>query len=265
MLLHEPLIRQNLQNANFHQPITLHVLQSVGSTNQYLKDLPCSTGLALCCAETQTHGRGRFMRTWFSPYAENIYCSFRWYFPSNMAALSTLSLIVSLAVLQTLQSFDIAEGVAIKWPNDLLWQDKKLCGILIESSQSSQEEIQLIIGIGLNVNSQPQQHQNQQAPNRPWCSLYDITQRIHDRNALIAQLLIHLHQYITQFRAIGFESFLPQWQAVDYLHHKQVKVLHDKQLIEGVAQGITTQGELLVLDQHFHTWRLTCGEASLRT
>lgn len=263
MLLHENLIRQYLQEANFHQPLVLHVLQSIDSTNQYLKNVPFSRGLTLCCAETQTHGRGRFQRTWFSPYAENIYCSFRWYFPSDMAALSTLSLIVSLAILKTLHNFKIADGIAIKWPNDLLWHDKKLCGILVESTQSSKAELQLIIGIGLNVNSQQPKQQDQHAPDRPWCSLYDITQQTHDRNALIAQLLIHLDQYITRFRAEGFEYFLPQWQAVDYLHHKQVRVLQGKQIIEGVAQGITAQGELLVLDQDHHTWKLVCGEASL--
>jgi BirA family biotin operon repressor/biotin-[acetyl-CoA-carboxylase] ligase len=263
MLLNESLIFQHLLAGGFHDPVSLHVLASVDSTNQYLKDLPISPEITLCCAETQTKGRGRMQRAWFSPHAENIYCSIRWPFPSTTPALSTLSLIVSLAVLRALQTLQMATGIAIKWPNDLLWQDKKLCGILLESTQQTNNSLKIVVGIGLNVNSNSQQHTGNTAPNQPWCSLYDITQKIHDRNALIAQLLIHTHRYITQFKATGFAPFLPLWQAADYLYQKQITISHANQTFQGTAQGVTPQGELIVMDHKHHSHHFTCGEASV--
>ncbi len=263
MLLNEALIRQHLQTAGFHDPVGLHVLASVDSTNQYLKDLPPCPEITLCCAETQTQGRGRFQRAWFSPHAENIYCSIRWHFPSTTPALSTLSLIISLAVLRTLQNLQISEEIAIKWPNDLLWQDKKLCGILLESTQQTKHDLQIVVGIGLNVNSDPQQHQGNTVPNRPWCSLYEITQKTYDRNALIAQLLMNVHRYITQFKATGFVPFLPLWQAADYLYQKQITIVRANQTLQGLAQGITPVGELIVMDHAQHVHHFACGEASI--
>jgi BirA family biotin operon repressor/biotin-[acetyl-CoA-carboxylase] ligase len=166
-------------------------------------------------------------------------------------------------VLRALQTLQMATGIAIKWPNDLLWQDKKLCGILLESTQQTNNSLKIVVGIGLNVNSNSQQHTGNTAPNQPWCSLYDITQKIHDRNALIAQLLIHTHRYITQFKASGFAPFLPIWQAADYLYQKQITIAHGNQTFQGIAQGITPQGELIIIDHKHHTQYFACGEATI--
>lgn len=263
MLLNETIIRQHLHAAGFTLPLICHVLNTVDSTNQYLKDLPASAEWALCCAETQTQGRGRFHRTWFSPQTENIYCSIRWQMVNPSMALSALTLVVGLAVLQTLRDLAIHQDIAIKWPNDILWQGKKLCGILTESTQKNQEDLQIIVGIGLNVNSDSQQYCSQAAPTRPWCSLYDITHTIHDRNAIIAKLVMYTQQYITTFITEGFAPFLPLWHASDYLYQKAIHVTHAQQNLQGFAQGITAQGELIVIDQAQRTHYVTCGEASI--
>lgn len=263
MFLHEDLIRQHLQHAGFHDPVKLHVLATVDSTNQYLKELPLHHTVELCCAETQTQGRGRFQRTWFSPEAENIYCSIRWQFSNPISQLSPLGLVISIAILQTLQTLNIAEGIAIKWPNDLLWNGKKLCGILLESGQYADGHLHIIVGIGLNVNSDSTQPPSLQAPDRPWCSLYDITQRILDRNILIAQLLVHTQQAISLFKTNGFEPFLPFWNAADYLQGQTIRVLHANHTIRGIARGITPQGELIVIDANQQQWRFVSGETSI--
>ena len=263
MLLDEHIIRQHLTQAGFHEQLALYVLDSIDSTNRYLKELTTREAIALCCAETQTQGRGRFQRTWFSPHAEKIYCSFRWHFPNPSNLLSTLSIVISLAILETLKSLNIAEGIQIKWPNDLLWQDKKLCGILLETIQHPTTGVYVIIGIGLNVNSDSLAHQSENAPLKPWCSLYDITQKTMDRNKLIAQLLGNTYQYITQFKSAGFPFFLSQWHASDCLDGKNVEILQGNQIIRGVAQGINAEGELLVLDQNHVLWQIASGEASV--
>lgn len=265
MFLNENNLRQYLKQAGFQDKIELIVLDSVDSTNRYLKDLTTGENIVLCCAEMQTQGRGRFQRTWFSPKAENIYCSLRWHFPHPSNALATLSLVISLAILQTLKSLAIAQDISIKWPNDLLWQDKKLCGILVETMQHPVAGIYVIIGIGLNVNSDTHAHHSEQAPLKPWCSLYDMTQKTLDRNSLIAQLFIHIQRYITLFKTDGLAPFLPEWHAADYLQGKTVEILQGNHIIQGVAQGINAQGELLVVDQDQRQWDIASGEATLVT
>ena len=75
--------------------------------------------------------------------------------------------------------------------------------------------------------------------------------------------MIHIHRYITQFKKAGFAPFLSQWQASDCLQGKTVEILQGNQIIRGVAQGINTEGELLVLDQNHVLWQIASGEASV--
>lgn len=264
MQLDESAMRKYLQIVAFNESIDFHIFSSIDSTNRYLKDLPPTTSsIILCCAEMQTQGRGRMQRMWYSPPNDNIYCSFRWQFPKTLSGLSTLSLVVSLAVLHSLQTFPIADNIQIKWPNDIIWQDKKLCGILIETSTSDSHNLNLVVGIGLNVNSDPKTHTSTMTPTKPWCSLYQITQQHWDRNELIASLVQHTHHYVTMFKNEGFKSFLPLWQRSDYLYGKQVSIQQMNQKIEGIAQGISEQGELLILDHQRDLKKISCGEASI--
>ena len=132
-LLSEADIRKHLnQDLKFSEQVILHILASVDSTNQFLKNDLSQQHIHVCAAETQTQGRGRFGRTWISPPGENIYCSSLWSFETDKACLSGISLVVSLAVMALLKEYDLVKDVKIKWPNDLLWHEKKLCGILIE-------------------------------------------------------------------------------------------------------------------------------------
>ncbi len=280
MLLDQHQIQQHLQEANFQEKIECHVLDSIDSTNRYLKDVGSMQNISLCCAETQTHGRGRFQRTWFSPRAENIYCSLRWHFPNPNQGLSALSLVISLAIAQTLQDhyfihfedgFDLAsqlliskdDGLSIKWPNDLIWQDKKLCGILLETIPHPTIGLYVIIGIGLNVNSDSKSHPSKDAPQKPWCSIYDITQQIVDRNWLIAQLMVVIAEFISRFNKDGFESFMPLWHRYDYLKGKTVRISSNNAIMQGIVQGINTQGELLIKDQKNQNLSINSGEASV--
>lgn len=264
MHLDEQLIRSHLHSLKFSEPVDFHLFSSLDSTNRYLKDLSNSSyPITLCCADTQTQGRGRMQRAWYSPKAENIYCSMRWQFPKTTPTLSALSLVVSLAVLHSLQSLNIAQGITIKWPNDLMWQNKKLAGILIETTQFDSQQLNVVVGIGLNVNSDPKSHTSHQAPNRPWCSLYEITQRHLDRNELIAHLLVQTHLFLNKFKQKGFTPFIPRWPAVDYLLNKQIQIDQINQRIQGIAKGITAQGELVVLDTQQKRWKISCGEASV--
>ncbi|MCW8400894.1 biotin--[acetyl-CoA-carboxylase] ligase, partial [Legionella sp. PATHC038] len=178
ILLNKQKITEHLIAEKHISPFELHLLTTLDSTNRYLKDLPLSNSVDICCAEIQTQGRGRFGRHWHSPFGENIYCSSRWNLNYDLAKLSGLSLVTSLAIVATLNELDLSSNIKIKWPNDILWDNKKLCGSLIEILAESNGNVQVIIGVGLNVNTDTQ---NNPLPDKPWCSLYEMTQKHFDR------------------------------------------------------------------------------------
>jgi BirA family biotin operon repressor/biotin-[acetyl-CoA-carboxylase] ligase len=248
MRLDAQRIYASLDQLGYPLTPTLYVLSSVDSTNQFLKNIEAP---AICLAETQTAGRGRFGRTWHSPDGCHIYFSQRMHLPIPIAQHSALSLVIGLAVVRTIQACSIpTHALRIKWPNDLLWQDKKLCGILIETAGNQD----LIIGIGLNVNS---------IDTPPWCSLRDIQGQTLDRNSIIAQLIWQLHLAIEQYLVHGFAVFMPTWQQFDYLYKKTVQVTQPHKILTGCAAGITLSGQLIVIDELQQHHELSAGETSL--
>src|SRR3990167_8663455 len=188
-LLEPNKIHAYLKQFNFKTPYTLHCLSTIDSSNRYLNELPPNPKLIFCCVEEQTAGRGRFGRTWHSPFGENIYCSGRWRLNHDLKDISGLSLVVGLAIIESLKNYAGEETILIKWPNDLMWKNKKLGGILIELNNQHHGIIDLTIGIGLNVNSQ--QHA-MALSDKPWCSLLQMTGDVLDRNPLIAGIIVYL-------------------------------------------------------------------------
>jgi BirA family biotin operon repressor/biotin-[acetyl-CoA-carboxylase] ligase len=263
ILLNENAIQSFFQTLDAQTLLDIHLFESIDSTNRFLKALPppsTPNTRSICLAETQTAGRGRFGRHWYSPYGENIYCSMRWSFEHQAIDLSGLSLVISLAIIDRLHALNITDEVRIKWPNDLLWNHQKLGGVLIELSQDKHSSMDLIIGIGLNVNAKLPPSPD---PEKPWCSLYDITQKQLDRNVLVAHLIHQVSVYIQQFVIHGFEQFMSAWQNVDDLYHQPVGVSQQTQTIRGYAQGVNARGELLLLDEAGTTHTLSSGETSL--
>ncbi|WP_419420938.1 biotin--[acetyl-CoA-carboxylase] ligase [Legionella sp. D16C41] len=256
--LSEPAIRGYLQELNFEDEFALHLFAEIDSTNRYLKDLSDNSAIAICCAETQTKGRGRFGRTWHSPFGENIYFSGRWQLDCCLSQLSGLSLVVSLAILTSLKWSNIHEDVRLKWPNDLIWQHKKLAGVLIEIIAETNGCIQLIIGIGINVNTI-----KQNSLTTPWCSLYEITHNYADRNQLIANLIKSLDIFLKQFLIQGFKPFQEQWQEVDYLDGHHISVFQHNNSLSGYACGVNEQGQLHLIDDKGKEHFLSAGDTSL--
>lgn len=242
-------------------PFNLHLFASIDSTNRFLKELTSSPLIEVCCAEMQSNGRGRFGRHWHSPFGENIYCSSRWHFDCDLSRLSGLSLIVSLAIMKALADLGIREDIKVKWPNDILWQNKKLCGNLIEVIAESNGGAEVVIGIGLNVNADTANRPL--IDNKAWCSLYDITGKFLDRNELIAGLITRLHLFLTKFMSQGFAAFMTQWQEIDYLQDKIITVTNHLGAISGRANGVNETGQLILVDERGILHYLSSGDTSL--
>ena len=129
----------------------VHCFPVIDSTNQYLLERvnTLSSGES-CLAECQTAGRGRRGKPWVSPFGCQLILSMYWRLEQGMAAAMGLSLAVGVAVVEALESLGYP-GVALKWPNDLYYQGRKLAGILVEMSGSAGASCHLVIGVGLNL------------------------------------------------------------------------------------------------------------------
>lgn len=252
-------ILANIQDYDLARQLKMHVFTKIKSTNSFLKTITREYGIDICCAEQQNQGRGRLNRKWHSPKSENIYLSYRFVVHNISSKISAISLVTGLAIIETLKSFNIINDIKIKWPNDIYWQNKKLAGILIESTQLPEKKISVVIGIGLNVNSSFKEQID-----RPWASLFDICTQKFDRNIIIAELINNLTANIRILQQDGFQQFLEQWQKVDYLYTKDITVKHFNSELTGICAGVDPTGNLILnsLDGSQHI--LNYGETSIK-
>jgi BirA family biotin operon repressor/biotin-[acetyl-CoA-carboxylase] ligase len=236
------------------------VFPVIDSTNNAAaKAILAQRGSGYCCfAELQTAGRGRRGRQWQSPFGRNIYLSMVWEFQSGAAALEGLSLSIGLAVVRSLQILGV-NGAGVKWPNDVLYDGKKLAGILLEMQGDPSGLCQVVVGLGLNVNLS---RSDTAAIDQPWIDLFSIVGEVN-RNQLAAILIEQLYQVLAEFSAEGFTRLREEWSRYDVFANKAVKVQLGETYVEGLAGGVDGTGGLVLQtaagQQVFHG-----GEVSLR-
>ncbi|AZD57392.1 bifunctional biotin--[acetyl-CoA-carboxylase] ligase/biotin operon repressor BirA [Pseudomonas chlororaphis subsp. aurantiaca] len=192
----------------------------------------------LVLAERQTAGRGRRGRKWVSPFAENVYYSLVLRIDGGMRQLEGLSLVVGLAVMQTLREFGIA-GAGLKWPNDVLVGRKKIAGILLELVGDPADVCHVVLGVGINVNMQKTDEVDQL-----WTSMRLESGKQVDRNQLVARLSMMLKAYLERHQAQGFSSIQEEWEQNHLWQGNAVSLIAGVNKIDGVVMGIDQQGAL---------------------
>ncbi|WMC10251.1 bifunctional biotin--[acetyl-CoA-carboxylase] ligase/biotin operon repressor BirA [Oceanimonas pelagia] len=241
-------------------PARVEVVPVIGSTNQHwLESVAGLNKGDLCLAECQTSGRGRRGRSWISPFGGQLIMSMYWRLEQGMAAAMGLSLVVGIAVVEALEAAGFG-GVALKWPNDLYLNGRKLAGILVEMSGTAGGPCHLVIGMGLNL-VLPATEQNRIT--QPWAELAELGD-ISDRNALVIALARGLRQALVRFEQEGIAGFRERWNRLDHFNGKPVRVLMGEQEIHGTARGIDEQGALLLELESGELKRYLGGEISLR-
>ena len=219
------------------------VLESVDSSNRYLNKIDPKPKLVL--AEAQSDGRGRMGRRWYSPFAQNIYMSLHYTFQKEVSLMHGVSLACAVSVIKALKQIlpHDKDKLVIKWPNDILYQNKKLAGILIDLQADANGSCEVIIGIGLNVNMQT-------APSAliryPWCSLAHIAGNVLDRNAVAVTLVRQLMSDMQLYQQQGFEPFCKAYDQYDALQGTLVTLKHHQQACKGIARGINEYGHLIL-------------------
>jgi BirA family biotin operon repressor/biotin-[acetyl-CoA-carboxylase] ligase len=265
-LLDKSAIAGELTPAMRERVDPLEVLLTVDSTNRYVAEhainAPGTTHV--CVAEVQNAGRGRRGRSWVAPFGCGICMSMAWQFVEAPPTFSALSLAVGVAAINALRRLGI-EGVGLKWPNDLIWQQRKLGGILIEMRGESAGPAQVVIGLGINVRMPAAVRlllAEQQA-----ALISDVHEIVRDRtpsrNALVAMLVEEITKMLLTFSERGFEPFLDDWRRLDTLADAPVRVTSGAETIFGRSRGVDLDGTLLV-DVDGQLRRFASGEVSLR-
>jgi BirA family transcriptional regulator, biotin operon repressor / biotin---[acetyl-CoA-carboxylase] ligase len=198
-------------------------------------------GGSVLAVELQTAGRGRMGRIWHSGLGTALTFSLLWRFDCGLNALSGLSLAVAVAIVRTLNKRG-AQGVQLKWPNDILAEQGKLAGVLIEAQGDMLGPCAVVIGIGLNcslpASLAPQIGQSA-------CALDEVCAAMPTRNQLLAMLLLELARVLRQFAKSGFAAFREEWERYHFHQNKQIRLqMGDGQTVCGIARGVSNSGEL---------------------
>lgn len=258
--------------------LPLEYLPECVSTNTVLKRTAehAHAGATLVTDE-QTGGRGRLGRTWLSEPGLDLTFSVLLRPRLKPAQGHLLALATGVAVAQVLEEVFGLEGeVTLKWPNDVLLGGKKVCGILLEASASSDKLEWAVAGIGLNVNSEPArmlaglpaaQAAEWQGRPRP-VSLYEYLEAPVLRGPLLASLLAKLTWWWTGMEWLStVASLLGEWRCRDALAGRRVEVFAGADRSElvavGEAAGVGEEGQLMVRDAGGRLLEVFAGDVSV--
>jgi BirA family biotin operon repressor/biotin-[acetyl-CoA-carboxylase] ligase len=250
----------------------LELLFEVDSTNTRLLGAPPPPiGCAdVCLSELQHAGRGRLGRRWIAPFGGGIAMSLGWTCSDAARALPALSLGVGVAVARGLERAG-AQGIALKWPNDIWFGDRKVGGILIELRAEAGGPAHVVIGVGINV-SMPEASRLQieaaeagsaGPKGAPATAVGEACKDLPSRNMIAGAILDELLSMLLRYERFGFAAFRDAWTALDALNGRQAQVVIGGTTILGIARGVDLEGALL-LETKDRMQRFVSGEASLR-
>lgn len=239
----------------------IYYFDSIDSTNTKAKELaeeghPSGT---LVVADRQTAGKGRRGRSWESPTGIGIFMTLMLKPEINPNNASMLTLVAAMATTRAIRRVTGVPAM-IKWPNDIVMNGKKVCGILTEMSAQFDYINHIVIGIGINVHNEDFPEEIAKTAS----SLYlESGQHIHRASLIEAFLEEFEDVYAEYLKTEDMEGLMKEYDSMLVNRGRQVRVLDPKEPFEGKAMGITKKGELIV-----DTWEsrklVSSGEVSVR-
>lgn len=216
-----------------------------GSTNidaKMLAEGGCASG-TLVVADMQTAGRGRRGHGWIAPAGQNIYMTLVLRPDCVPDKASAVTLVMAIAVFEAVREL-LPEGeCGIKWPNDVVANGKKVCGILTEMSAEPECIHYVVTGVGINVN----QDEFPEEIRETATSIYIESAKKADRARLVARVMHYFEENYRIFeKSWDFEELADKYNGMLINCGRQVRVLDPKGEYEGIARGINKKGELVV-------------------
>lgn len=235
---------------------------TIDSTNTKAQELaekgyPSGT---LVVADKQESGKGRRGRSWVSPSGTGIFMTLMIKPDINPNNASMLTLVAALAVAKAITSVT-GEEALIKWPNDIVVNSKKVCGILTEMNAQFDYINHIVVGIGINVHNESFPEEISQMASS--LMIEAGGKRFH-RAQIIAETMSYFEQYYDTFlKTQDLSALVREYDELLVNRNKAVRVLDPKEPFDGKAMGITPKGELIV-----DTWEsrklVSSGEVSVR-
>ena len=237
----------------------IHYFSELDSTNRFAFRRAQEGGDEgeIVVAESQTQGKGRMGRSWFSPPCLNLYLSVILRPKLAPGHAPQITLMSAVAVAETVQSF-LESPAAIKWPNDIMVHGKKLAGILTESCCELDRVHFVIVGIGVNLNL-PVDLLPESIRERA-TSLFILNQRPVDRTAFARRLIQNLDRCYGELEGRGFSWIARRWESFFELRGKRVQVEVADQRLSGTARGIDGDGALILEQDGGALQRIIAGE-----
>lgn len=226
---------------------------SLTSSNDFIKDnLDTLDEYSVIVPTVQTNGKGRLGRTWLST-SDNLMFSILVKPNVDMERLSLLSLVMGASVASAIEKITNL-NFDIKWPNDILYNDKKVCGILEEGRNGN-----IIIGVGVNIN---QLTFDEEIKNKA-TSLKLITNREINKDNLLEEIITKFDYYYNMF-IIGDDSYIKYINQHNYLKNKEVKINNGNYKDETFkCICINQKGELVLQDKNFKLINICSNEVTL--
>ncbi len=244
-------------------PRQIEILEEVDSTNRHLLARAVTAtdpSGDVCLAEVQPQGRGRRGRNWTATPYQNLMLSMAWRFAGGPAMVSGLSLAAGVAILRALARYGV-RGVGLKWPNDVLWQDRKLAGLLVDVNGEASGPCTVVLGVGINCRIAPT---DARRIDQPWVDVHTITGETVDRNRFAAAVIDELHKMFKLFADVGLAAFRTEWERAHIYAGRAVRVWQGEKLFDGTVEGIDDHGALRLRDARGSTQIFHSGEVSLR-
>ncbi len=224
------------------------------STNNRAKEEHSSPDGSLFIAEVQNHGKGRLGRGWEAPAGVGIWMSLLLKPDLSPFNISQISLVAGLAVCR-----GIGNNARIKWPNDIVIGEKKVCGILSEMSAETDRINYIVCGIGINVNVPA----FDSALAEKATSLFIETGKKHNRAEIARRVLTEFELLYTDFLQNGLKKILDEYKPLCVTLDREVRVIYKRESIIARAVDIDENGSL-VIDRNGERITVTSGEASVR-
>ncbi|MFH1856577.1 MAG: biotin--[acetyl-CoA-carboxylase] ligase [Candidatus Omnitrophota bacterium] len=232
------------------------VLDSTNDTAEKLAIEGAKEGVVVF-AENQQKGRGRQNRKWISPDKKGIYMSVILRPALPPSAVSKITLISSLAVLNAIRRIS-SLPVLIKWPNDIIINNKKVCGILTETTAQPDIVKFIIIGIGINVNT-PKELLPENAT-----SLFEESGKSINRISLTREILKELEKYYFLFKKDGIKTIINEWRDFSATLGNRVKINGLNNVYEGQALAIDEDtGNLIIREDSGFTRAVSSGDVEI--
>jgi BirA family biotin operon repressor/biotin-[acetyl-CoA-carboxylase] ligase len=186
--------------------------------------------------------------------------SMSWRFASGPAMVAGLSLAAGVAIVRALEHYGVTD-VGLKWPNDILWNGRKLAGILADVQGEAAGPCTVVLGVGINCRIAATEAQ---LIDQPWVDVQTITGATVDRNLLAALVLRELHRMFDRFAQSGLSAFRLDWERHHLYAGQRVRVEQGGTIVDGLVQGIDDNGALCLRDERGQTQSFHSGEVSLR-